>query len=195
MSERRIGLNNTSNQSTEETRESGEGGELECTNRSSKILVALWLLGITSFGCSAQKAPPATDEAMLTTPTKDILVTDGDLNKSYDILGEVECTLTGKSVYSTNTSLSGGASPEVTKEAKDMLRKVAYTKYGDKVDAIINSKVSGGTQGGFWGMLGGAYGAPTGIVNAQGIAISFKKEAETPPPASQKRAAKQRKSP
>lgn len=140
------------------------------------------LLAASCVGCSSSHPtrPPDTNVAALPTPTREILVTDGDLNKAYDILGEVECTLTGKSVYSTTTSLSGEASPEATKEAKDMLRRVAYAKYGDSVDAIINAKTSGGYEGGFWGAVGGAYGAKTGTVNAHGIAVSFKKVDKVP---------------
>ncbi len=165
---------------------------MEFTNRWQTIVVVFGLLGIANaYGCGAQKAPPATDEAALKTPTKEILVTDGDLNKPYDILGEVECTLTGKSIYSTMTSMSGGSSPEATKEVKDMLRKVGFTKYGEMVDAIINAKTSGGYEGGFWGALGGAYGAKTGTVSASGIAVSFHSEAPPPvtakPPAPKKK--------
>ena len=111
---------------------------------------------------------------MLKTPTREILITDGDLNKPYDILGEVEYTLTGKSIYSTMTSLSGGSSPEAMKEVKDMLRKVAFTKFGEKVDAIINAKTSGGYEGGYFGAVGGSFGARTGTVSAHGIAVSFR---------------------
>jgi|CXWL01.1.fsa_nt_gi hypothetical protein len=153
---------------------------MEFVNRSLRIVVILGLFGLTSFGCSGQQALPESGEAMLKTPTREILVTDGDLNKPYDILGEVECTLTGKSMYSTMTSMSGGASPEATKEVKDMLRKIAFTKFGEKVDAIINAKTSGGYEGGFWGAMGGAYGAKTGTVSAQGIAVSFHREASDP---------------
>lgn len=140
---------------------------MEFANRMLRVVVALGLLGFTGFGCIAQKAPPATSEALLKTPTREILVTDGDLNKPYDILGELECTLTGKSVYSLG---SHGSS----KEIKDMLRKVAFTKYGERVDAIINTKTVESIDGGFWGMVGGSYGAKTGTVSAHGIAVHFK---------------------
>lgn len=116
-----------------------------------------------------------TTEAELATPTKEILVTEGDLNKQYDILGNVEYLLEGKSIYSTMNSLNGGTDPKTSKEVKEMLQRVAFTKYGDKVDAIINTKITGGNSGGFWGALTGAYGARTGVVQADGIAVSFKR--------------------
>jgi len=158
---------------------------MEFINRKLMVLVALGLLGLNCFGCSSaekappptneapqatNEAPPATNEASLKTPTKDILVTSGDFTKPYDILGEVECTLTGKTV---TVAVSGGP-PAATKEIKDLLRKVAFTKYGERVDAIINTKTIGGVQGGVWAMMGSFYGAKTGTLTANGIAVHFK---------------------
>jgi len=158
---------------------------MEFVNRMLRVVVALGLLGFTCFGCSSaekapsetnevsqttDEAPQATDDALLKTPTKDILVTSGDFTKPYDILGEVECTLTGKTV---TVAVSGGP-PAATKEIKNLLRKVAFTKYGEQVDAIINTKTIGGVQGGIWGMIGGGYGAKTGTLSAHGIAVHFK---------------------
>jgi len=150
---------------------------MEFANRMLRVVVALGLLGFTGFGCIAQKtqkAPPATSEALLKTPTREILVTDGDLNKPYNILGEVECTLTGKSMYSLG-------SPGRSKEIKDMLRKVAFTKYGEQVDAIINTKTIESIEGGYWGMLAGVYGAKTATVSAHGIAVHLKETKEIQP--------------
>lgn len=139
-------------------------------------VLLLLICAVVGFsGCAARQpasAPAATNTELLV-PTKEILVTDGDLNKAYEILGPVEYTLQGKSMYSTMTTLDGGASPEVTREAKEMLRRTAFTKYGDKADAVINTKISGGYSGGFFGAFAGAYGARTGVVHAEGIAISF----------------------
>ena len=151
---------------------------MEFANRRLRVVVvALGLLGFTGFGCIAQKAqkaaPPATNEVLLKTPTREILVTDGDFNKPYDILGEVECTLTGKSIYLE----SHGSS----KEIKDMLRKVAFTKYGERVGAIINTKTIESIEGGYWGMLAGVYGAKTATVSAHGIAVHLKETKEIQP--------------
>ena len=119
---------------------------------------------------AATEAPPATNEASLKTPTKDILVTSGDFTRPYDILGEVECTLTGKDV----TVAVASGPPQDTKDIKDLLRKVAFTKYGERVDAIINTKTVGGVQGGVWALMGAQFGAKTGTVTANGIAVHFK---------------------
>jgi len=162
------------------------GCGMQYTNARLMVVVALGLLGFTFFACSsAEKAPPqatnelqqatdeapqATNEASLKTPTKNILVTSGDFTKPYDILGEVECTLTGQDV---TVAVAGGA-PQVTKDVKDLLRKVAFTKYGEQVDAIINTKTAGGVQGGVWALMGAQFGAKTGTVTANGIAVHFK---------------------
>lgn len=167
---------------------------MEFISRRSLVILGLVSLGFVLFGCSGaekapeptktneapqatDKAPQATDEApqatdgaQLKTPTKDILVTSGDFTKPYDILGEVECTLTGQDV---TVAVAGGA-PQVTKDVKDLLRKVAFTKYGEQVDAIINTKTMGGVQGGVWALMGAQFGARTGTVTANGIAVHFK---------------------
>jgi len=158
---------------------------MDFISRKLMALVALGLLGFTCFGCSsAEKVPPeanevtqatdevpqATNEATLKTPTKHILVTSGDFTKPYDILGEVECTLTGQDA----TVAVAGGPPQATKDIKDLLRKVAFTKYGEQVDAIINTKTTGGVQGGVWALVGSQFGAKTGTVTANGIAVHFK---------------------
>lgn len=159
---------------------------MEFTNRMMWVVVAFGLLGFTCFGCSsAEKAPSetnevtqttdeapgqATDEASLKIPTKHILVTSGDFTKPYDILGEVECTVTGQDA---TVAVAGGA-PQVTKDIKELLRKVAFTKYGEQVDAIINTKTAGGVQGGVWALMASQFGARTGTVTANGIAVHFK---------------------
>jgi len=164
---------------------------MEFVNRRLMVVAVLGLLGFTCFGCSsAEKAPPATndapeaineappatkapqatDEASLKTPTKHILVTSGDFTKPYDILGEVECTLTGQDA----TVAVAGGPPQATKDIKNLLRKVAFTKYGEQVDAIINTKTTGGVQGGVWALMASQFGARTGTVTANGIAVHFK---------------------
>jgi hypothetical protein len=93
-------------------------------------------------------------------------VTEGDLNKKYTILGKVEHTMDkGRSVYADGM--------KAQKEVQEFLKKEAFTKYGDKVDAIINTKVLESVKGGFWGAVGGAYGAHSVGTSAEGIAISF----------------------
>ena len=134
-------------------------------------VVCIGTFALIIGGCAGQNmssgtavAPSQTEVAQLTTPTKNIVVTAGDLNKSYSILGEVEGTLGGKSVYAQTDN----------KAINDMLRKVAFTKYGAEVDAIINTQTDTGVGGGFFGALAAGYGAPIAEYTAHGIAIHFK---------------------
>ena len=135
------------------------------------IGVAIWVGAVTMYGCAAAPHATVPDPATLKAPTKDILVIEGDINKPYDVLGSVEVTLGGKSIYSAGPV---GISPEIAREARQLLRNAAYTKYGERLDGLINVKVAGAVTGGFGGFFTGAYGAPTGVVSASGIAISFK---------------------
>lgn len=135
------------------------------------FLTSLMLFGCASNSSNSVKPGPApvTSDTSLRTPTKEILVTDGDINKKYTILGQVEHKLTeGSSVYSDQI--------EKNKQAKEFLKKEAFTKYGDKVDAIINTKVQESLTGGFWGAVGAGYGARNVVFNAEGIAVSFDNE-------------------
>lgn len=159
---------------------------MEFVNRKFMVILVLGLFGLVCFGCSGaekapaensaepqaktEEAPQATNEAALKTPTKDILVSSGDFSKPYDILGEVECTLTGQD---TTVAVAGGP-PQATKDIKNLLRKVAFTEYGEQVDAVINTKITRGMQGGVWALMGSQFGARTGTVTANGIAIHLK---------------------
>ncbi len=107
------------------------------------------------------------NESSLPTPTKDILVIEGDLNKEYTILGQVEAVPNkGKSIYSNQI--------DANNQAKEFLKKAAFAKYGEKVDAIINYRVLRSIKGGFWGAFVTAYGATNLATQAEGIAVSFK---------------------
>lgn len=117
-------------------------------------------------GCGTSSRGPSTDENSLKSPNKEILITGGSLNLPYDLLGEVKCTRGG---YSWHGSKEGQ-----TEEINNLLRKVAFTKFGNKVDAIINVAITFDVDGGFLGTVGGAYGAPTGVLTGKGIAVRFK---------------------
>ena len=128
--------------------------------------VSALLLGCA--GSSGQAPSPADTPkaAQLPAPTKQIIVTKGDLNKPYNVLGEVKCSIDGKSAY--------GNYDDYGKEAEELCRRVAFSKYGDKVDAIINMDAALTINGGFWGQMGASYGARNGTVNGAGIAVQFK---------------------
>ena len=141
------------------------------------LLTSLILVGCASESSnnSNVKPAPAASETSLRTPTKEILVTEGDFNKKYKILGQVDSTLEGVTgnVTGTEKYLS-----ENEKQTKELLKKVAFTKYGDKVDAIINTKVQHYLKGGRWGVYGALFGAQNAVFIAEGIAVSFENEQE-----------------
>jgi hypothetical protein len=63
-----------------------------------KLIVLVILMALTA--CSNNTTKPETEKPAtpsanqsLPTPTKDILVTDGDLNKTYNILGEIDTSM------------------------------------------------------------------------------------------------------
>lgn len=129
------------------------------------VVTAISVLAFLS-GCAVEQVAKETNMDELKTPIKHILISSGDLNKPYDILGGVNCTLNGKSLYRTEQVAA--------REIDDALRKVAFSLYGDNVDAIINAHHTSSVNGGFWGTMAGAYGAPTGTISASGIAVHFK---------------------
>jgi hypothetical protein len=141
-------------------------------------ILPILLISLTIISCNGSKnakpettTPVADSDASLREPTKEIMVTEGDVSKKYTILGEVDYKSDkGSSVYSNQI--------EARKQAKEGLKKVAFSKYGNKVDAIINTKVEAGMQGGFWGAVGAAYGARSVAVQAEGLAVSYGDAAE-----------------
>lgn len=131
-------------------------------------LSGLALIGISSafllLGCTSN---PPNQVDNLKTPTKEILIFEGDASHAYVVLGTVEYTLEGTSIYDNHTDTS--------KAAREGLKKAAFTKYGEKVDAIINTKSSIGRSGGWGGAFIAAYGAKNGDVNIEGVAVSYNK--------------------
>ncbi|MHB9101093.1 MAG: peptidoglycan-binding domain-containing protein [Sulfuricella sp.] len=131
------------------------------------VIVTL-LVGCASSGSSQNSGTPPSAAAAapeLPAPKKIILVFDADANQAYEILGEVDTTLTDQRIYNVDGSMD---------QAREHLKRVAYAKYGDQLDAIINYrtiKTVGG--GGYWGQIGAAYGAKNTDVRTNGVAIHF----------------------
>lgn len=136
------------------------------------VMCVTSLLAIVS-GCASNKpaqsnAVPSSQAtaAELPAPKKTILMFDADASQPYEVLGEVEATLTDQRVYNYEGSRD---------QVREHLKRVAYAKYGDGLDAIINYRVAtvvGG--GGFWGTVGAAYGARNTDVKSTGVAVRFK---------------------
>ena len=98
-------------------------------------------------GCESTPSAPSVE---LKTPTKEILIFEGDTNRAYTVLGAVE--------YQLDKGIAYGSTLDVPMEAqgllKEGLKKTAFTKYGERVDAIINVKMGKEVSGGFFGSLG-----------------------------------------
>ncbi len=105
-----------------------------------------------------------TDEATLPDSPKEILVSDSRFDKPYTILGPVETTQKKKS------SIFVGQI-ELRNKAVALLKQAALVKYGDKVDAIIDTQVVESTVKND--------DIPLSVTYVRGIAIAFIPEART----------------
>ena len=133
---------------------------------NSTALVGLALALLT--GCASSK--PSQDTSHLLTPTKEILVFETDSSRPYEPIGPVDFTLPHGVAYGSTLD----APPEAKREVKDWLKKVAFTKYGDSVDAIVSVTFSKQVKGGIIGTVGAGFGAKNTEVSAEGIAVRFK---------------------
>jgi outer membrane protein OmpA-like peptidoglycan-associated protein len=121
--------------------------------------------------CSA--LPTIPDPSSLKVPTKTIFLTESALDTPHEVLGPVEATLGG---------LRNSDLPTAADTAKLHLRNAAYTKYGERLDAIMNVRTSPVTTGGpFAGQFAGTRG-----MRAEGIAIAIKLLPTIPDPSSLK---------
>jgi hypothetical protein len=109
---------------------------------------------------STETSSTVTSQTALSNADKEILINDGRYDRPYEILGQVEYTLEKPS--SSNNQI------QLRTEGIDLLKKEALTKYGDKVDAIIDTKIQESKEEG--------YDNPLSITHVDGIAISFKPE-------------------
>jgi outer membrane protein OmpA-like peptidoglycan-associated protein len=128
-------------------------GAARALSRSALVLMLV--------GCAAQ--PTIPDPAMLKVPTKEIVVREGPLDVPHEVLGPVEATLGG---------LRTADLPGAVGAAKQHLRDAAYTKYGDRLDAIIDVRTRPVTTGGPFSESAGRFSATRGL-RAEGVAIAI----------------------
>lgn len=120
-------------------------------------------------GCGT--TPQATEQKVpLATPTKEIMIFEGDTSRAYTLLGDVDYKHDKGGSYGSTLDLS----MEAQKIVKDGLKSVAFTKYGEKVDAIINVKMGKAVAGGYFGSLGAGFGAKNTFVSGTGVAVAYK---------------------
>ena len=144
---------------------------------SNSKVIALFLafaIGAAMLGCASRNGSNQTSGTSqsatatvpeLPAPKKTILVFDADANQAYEVLGEVDTNLTGQRIYSYEGSKD---------QAREHLKRVAYAKYGERLDAIISYRAATTVGGGsFWGAVGASYGARNSAVRASGVAVRF----------------------
>ena len=91
-------------------------------------------------------------------PAEEILINNEQFNKPYKILGPVQYTLRSRpSLFSNQLDLR--------EQAIDLLKQQTYAKYGDEVDAIIDTRVEEITDVDAQGKLS--------VTHIEGVAISF----------------------
>lgn len=136
-----------------------------------RVILSAFVGTLILIGCSSNAQKPTqqsiVEETTLLTPTKDIIMTEGDLTQSYKILGQVE--------YASSASAYEDNPAEAERQVKDKLKKVAFTRYGDKVDAIINTryKTKYTGQSGAFARVPLFFGEKVFLRHAEGIAVSF----------------------
>jgi outer membrane protein OmpA-like peptidoglycan-associated protein len=90
-------------------------------------------------GCAAGVLPTIPDPSTLSAPTKEIVVTEGHLDAPHEVLGSVEVTLGG---------LRPADLPGAVDAAKQYLLNAAFTKYGERLDAVMDVRTTPVTGGG-----------------------------------------------
>src|SRR5262245_262043 len=118
-------------------------------------------LAMALGGCAA--LPTIPDPSTLRAPAKEIVITDGSLDVPHEVLGPVAVTLGG--LHTADLPGAAGA-------AKQLLRDAAYTRYGDRLDAIINVKTSPVSASGPLSESAGKFSATRGL-RAEGVAIAI----------------------
>ncbi len=128
---------------------------------------------------SASTSTQASQTPALKTPTKEILIFEGDSNRAYVPLGSIEYKLDHGIEYGNTLDVP----MEAQKELKEGLKKVAYSQYGEKVDAIINVKMGKQIAGGLGGTFIAGFGAHNTMASSTGVAVSYQTEPEVTKPA------------
>ena len=111
--------------------------------------------------CAVQATIP--DPSTLKAPAKKIILTERHLDTPHEVLGPVEATLGG---------LHNSDLPGAVDAAKQHLLNAAYTKYGERLDAIMNVRTTTVTTGGPFGDSSGRFARTRGL-RAEGVAIAI----------------------
>ena len=119
----------------------------------------------TSTAAPASAPAPAPAQVQLPAPKKTILVLESDTSQKYEILGDVQATLSGQGVYNIGSSQD---------QAREHLKRTAYAQYGERLDAIVNYRQASTIGGGnYFSAMGAAFGAKNTSIEAKGVAVRF----------------------
>jgi hypothetical protein len=130
----------------------------------SKAQFIFVFAAVISTGCSDNRIWPNLGYSEPPPPAEGILISNAQYNKPYKVLGPVEYTLkTRPSVFSSLL--------RDREQATDLLKQQTYARYGDEVDAIIDTRVQESSVQDNNGKLN--------IVHIEGLAISFLEETYT----------------
>jgi hypothetical protein len=124
---------------------------LKTLSTSIAALCLLCSCESTNFGSPFNPSTQAT-------PAEEIRINNANFNKPYKILGPVEYTLKNRpSLFTSQLDLR--------EQAIEHLKQQTFARYGDEVDAIIDTRVEENTITDHEGNLS--------IVHIEGVAISF----------------------
>jgi hypothetical protein len=126
-----------------------------------RILIGL-IAALLTVSCNKHITPSAPvaipgEEDTFINPAKEILINNGRFEKPCTLLGQIEYTLKSNRSSTANRS-------ELRSKAINALKNEALVKFGDKVDAIIDTKVQENLD---------EVDNSLTVTNIQGIAISF----------------------
>ncbi len=133
-------------------------------NCAATRILLVFFSAVLLISCSENPfthSPIFTGETRLPNPPKEILVSDSRFDRPYTMLGPIEITQKKYSSVFTDKI-------ELRKQAIAMLKQEALARYGNKVDAIIDTQVTENTLTG--------YDDAMSVTHVQGIAIAFDTE-------------------
>jgi hypothetical protein len=123
---------------------------------NKKVFFSFFALLIA--GCADTGMWPNLGHSEPPPPAEEILISNEQFNKPYKILGPVEYTLkTRPTIFSSQIG--------IREQAIDLLKQQTYARFGDDVDAIIDTRVVENTINDSNGRLS--------ITHIEGLAISF----------------------
>ena len=132
--------------------------------KTNAIWLFLLLTSVSIVACAPQRHRPASIYDALADPPHEIMITTGDFNHGYKILGNVTCEIGSISAWNSTQQNEGYLDEVCAKEA--------YAKYGLYANAIINMEYRESLGDTFISSLAtSTAGARMGKIWARGVAV------------------------